>query len=160
MGLFPTKSGKMPGGGCTVKDVDQGEFVKALANFFKSSGKMKVPEWVDLVKLGIHKELSPSDQDWFYIRAASTARHLYFRGGVGVNAMRKIYGGRKRRGTRPSHYCSGSGSVARKVLQSLEGVNIVKREGNSGRRLTSQGIRDMDRIAAQVQNKAKKTAAE
>merc|ERR1711962_1905737 len=138
MGLFPTKSGKMPGGGCTVKDVDQGEFVKALANFFKSSGKMKVPEWGDLVKLGIHKELSPSDQDWFYIRAASTARHLYFRGGVGVNAMRKIYGGRK-------------------VLQSLEGINIVKREGNSGRRLTSQGIRDMDRIAAQVQTKAKGT---
>ncbi|XP_022093140.1 40S ribosomal protein S19-like isoform X2 [Acanthaster planci] len=156
--LFPTKPSKMPGGGCTVKDVDQGEFVKALAAFFKSGGKMKVPDWVDLVKLGKHKELAPTDQDWFYTRAASTARHLYFRGGVGVNAMRKIYGGRKRRGTRPSHFCKGSGSVARKVLQALEGVNIVKREGNSGCRLTSQGIKHMDHIAAQVLSKAKGTS--
>ena len=64
---------QMPGGGCTVKDVDQGEFVKALAAFFKSSGKMKVPDWVDLVKLGKHKELAPTDQDWFYTRAGKSA---------------------------------------------------------------------------------------
>lgn len=33
------------------------------------SGKLKVPDWVDLVKLGKHKELAPSDENWFYIRA-------------------------------------------------------------------------------------------
>jgi len=33
------------------------------------SGKLKVPEWSDIVKLGIHKELSPYDEDWFYTRA-------------------------------------------------------------------------------------------
>jgi len=33
------------------------------------SGKLRVPEWSDIVKLGIHKELSPYDEDWFYTRA-------------------------------------------------------------------------------------------
>ncbi|PIK41624.1 putative 40S ribosomal protein S19 [Apostichopus japonicus] len=86
----------------------------------------------------------------FFKKSAAVARHLYVRGGVGVNAMTKIFGGRKRRGTRPNHACRGSSSVARKVLQSLEGVKILEKYGNNGRRITSQGQRDLDRIAAQV----------
>ncbi|XP_071957432.1 small ribosomal subunit protein eS19-like isoform X2 [Antedon mediterranea] len=143
----------MSAGGCTVKDVDQHEFVKALAAFFKKSGKMKIPDWVDMVKLGVHKELSPYDADWYYIRAASVARHLYMRGGVGVGAMTKVYGGRKRRGTKPSHFCKGSKNVARSVCKSLESIRVVERKDNSGRRLTSQGHRDLNRIAAQVKSK-------
>ncbi|WP_411026721.1 40S ribosomal protein S19, partial [Salmonella sp. s54395] len=103
-----------------VKDVDPAEFVVALSAFLKKSGKLKVPDWVDVVKTGKHKELGPVDPDWYYTRAAAVARHLYVRGGVGVNAMTKIFGGRRRRGTRPNHGCRGSSSVARKVLQSLD----------------------------------------
>jgi len=36
------------------------------------TGKLRVPEWSDIVKLGIHKELSPYDEDWFYTRAGSS----------------------------------------------------------------------------------------
>ncbi|XP_077986020.1 small ribosomal subunit protein eS19-like [Glandiceps talaboti] len=139
--------------GVTVKDVDQHEFVKAFSAFLKKSGKLKAPEWVDIVKLGKFKELAPYDPDWYYTRAASLCRHLYFRGGVGVGAVRKIYGGRKRNGTCPSHYCKGSSSVARKVLQSLEVMKLIEKDGNGGRRLTSQGQRDLDRIAGQVYTK-------
>ncbi|XP_071275330.1 small ribosomal subunit protein eS19 isoform X2 [Agelaius tricolor] len=63
--------------GVTVKDVNQQEFVRALAAFLKKSGKLKVPDWADTVKLAKHKELAPYDENWFYTRAASTARHLY-----------------------------------------------------------------------------------
>ncbi|CAG2177845.1 unnamed protein product [Oppiella nova] len=66
-----------------VKDVDQSEFVTALAAFLKKSGKLKVPDWVDLVKTGVFKELAPFDEDWYYIRSASIARHLYLRAPVG-----------------------------------------------------------------------------
>ncbi|XP_029425918.1 40S ribosomal protein S19 isoform X2 [Nannospalax galili] len=55
--------------GVTVKDVNQQEFVRALAAFLKKSGKLKVPEWVDTVKLAKHKELAPYDENWFYTRA-------------------------------------------------------------------------------------------
>ncbi|XP_038184231.1 40S ribosomal protein S19-like isoform X2 [Arvicola amphibius] len=69
--------------GVTVKDLNQQEFVRALAAFLKKSEKLKVPEWVDTIKLAKHKELALYDENWFYTRAASTPRHLYLRGGAG-----------------------------------------------------------------------------
>ena len=36
-------------------------------------GKLKVPEWVDLVKTAKRKELAPYDPDWYYIRAGNGA---------------------------------------------------------------------------------------
>ncbi|NP_001080796.1 ribosomal protein S19 S homeolog isoform X2 [Xenopus laevis] len=142
--------------GVTVKDVNQQEFVRALAAFLKKSGKLKVPEWVDTVKLAKHKELAPYDENWFYTRAASTVRHLYLRGGAGVGSMTKIYGGRQSNGVMPSHFSRGSKSVARKVLQALESLKMVDKDPSGGRKLTPQGQRDLDRIAGQVAAASKK----
>ena len=55
---------------------------------------MKLPEWVDVVKTRCSKELAPYDQDWYYTRCASLARHIYIRSPVGVSTVRKIYGGK------------------------------------------------------------------
>ena len=41
----------------SVKDVSQQDFTVALAAHLKKSGKMKVPEWIDLVKTNNRKEL-------------------------------------------------------------------------------------------------------
>ncbi|XP_043856548.1 40S ribosomal protein S19-like [Dromiciops gliroides] len=68
--------------GVTMKDMNQQEFIWVLAAFLKKSRKLKVPEWVDTVKLAKHKDLAPYDKNWFYIPAASTACHLYLRGRV------------------------------------------------------------------------------
>ena len=57
---------------------------------------MAVPEWVDIVKTGIAKELAPYDEDWFFTRTASVARHIYIRAPVGVASVQKIYGGKSR----------------------------------------------------------------
>ncbi|XP_014257308.1 40S ribosomal protein S19-like [Cimex lectularius] len=139
----------------TLKDVDQHKFVKEFAKFLKKSGKLKVPEWVDLVKNGKHKELAPYDRDWYYVRCSALLRHIYIRSPVGVGAVTKIFGGRKRNGVCPSHYCRSSGSVARKALQSLEDLKLIERVGDEGRKITSHGRRDVDRIAAQVKRKKK-----
>ena len=65
--------------------------------------------------------------------------------------MQKIYGGRKRRGAAPVIYVKASSSIARHVLQQLEAVQMSEQDDdNGGRKLTSQGHRDMDRIAGQV----------
>merc|ERR1712117_693626 len=112
----------------SVKDVDQQKFVFALAAFLKKSGKVKVPEWADIVKTSVAKELAPYDEDWYYTRLASVASHL----------------------------CRGSGSVARKALQSLEQLKLVQKDANGGRVLTSQGRRDLDRIASQTRAGTKK----
>ena len=57
------------------------------------SGKVKVPEWADLVKTAVFKELAPFDEDWFLIRMASLARHIYIRSPIGVKTVKRIYGG-------------------------------------------------------------------
>jgi small subunit ribosomal protein S19e len=105
--------------------------------------------------------------------AAAIARHIYLRNGVGVGALKKLYGGRKRRGTRPSHHAPASGSIGRKALQALEKIKILEKDPRgyavyvlhvafqhyftntfnaalqSGRRITQEGQRELDRIAAQ-----------
>uniref|UniRef100_A0A8P0SUW8 40S ribosomal protein S19 n=2 Tax=Canis lupus familiaris TaxID=9615 RepID=A0A8P0SUW8_CANLF len=125
--------------GVTVKDVNQ-EFIRALAAFLKKSGKLKVPEWVDTVKLVKHKELAPYDENWFYTRAASTAQHLYLRGGAGVGSMTKISGGCQRNGVMPSHFSRGSKSMAHRILQALEGLKMVEKD-QDGWQLPTRSIR-------------------
>ncbi|KAJ3333678.1 40S ribosomal protein S19 [Blyttiomyces sp. JEL0837] len=138
------------GSGVTVKDVNAQAFVKAYAAYLKRTGKLPVPKWVDLVKTGSYKELAPYDPDWFYMRAASVARHIYLRNGVGVGALRKNYGGRKNRGSRPHHHSLASGSVIRKVMQALEKIKVLELDEKSGRRISQDGQKDLDRIAAQI----------
>uniref|UniRef100_A0A2L2Z8N8 Ribosomal protein S19 n=1 Tax=Parasteatoda tepidariorum TaxID=114398 RepID=A0A2L2Z8N8_PARTP len=76
----------------SVNDVNLHDFVKALSAHFKMSGKLKVPEFVDVVKTGMHTELAPYDEDWLYTRCASVARHLFIRSPACVGALTKIYG--------------------------------------------------------------------
>jgi hypothetical protein len=52
----------------TVKDVNAADFVAAYARYLKRSGKVPLPQWVDLAKTACWKELSPYDDDWYYIR--------------------------------------------------------------------------------------------
>ena len=105
---------------------------------------------MDIVKSAKYKELAPDEPDWFYIRCASILRHLYHRYPAGVGAITKIYGGRKRNGVHPSHFCRSADGVARKALQALEAVRLIEKHSDGGRKLTSQGQRDLDRIANQI----------
>jgi small subunit ribosomal protein S19e len=147
----------MPFGGVTVKDVPSHDFVKALAEWLKKSGKIKLPDYVDYAKTAKHKELAPYDRDWYYVRAASVVRHIYLRRGVGVGGLQKVYGGRKRRGTRPGKYVLASASVHRHVLQQLEKMKLIEQDDeNGGRRITSKGQKDLDQIAGQVISDKKK----
>lgn len=82
----------------------------------------------------------------FYVRAASVARHVYLRKSVGVGALRKVHGGQKNRGSRPSHHVDASGSVDRKILQALEKIGIVEQHEKGGRRISQAGQRDLDRM--------------
>lgn len=112
--------------------------------------QIEVPAWADLVKTATFKELAPYDADWYYVRAASMARKIYLRGGIGVGAFKKIYGGRKSNGVRPSHFAKSSGSIARHCLKQLEQLNIVEKDPKGGRRITSDGQRDLDQVAGRI----------
>jgi len=131
------------------------KFIVAYADFLKRQGKLQIPGWVDTVKTSHSNELPPQSPDWFYVRAAAVARHVYLRKSVGVGRLRKVHGSTKNRGSRPSHHVDASGSVDRKVMQSLEKLGILEKidedeeggSGKGGRRITQAGMRDLDRIA-------------
>lgn len=133
--------------GVTVKDVPADKFVGSLAEHFKKTGKVKVPMWSDVAKTGTHKELSPYSNDWYFIRMASIARHIYLRKGVGVGGLKKAYCGSRRNGVRPSHSSLGSGSIARHAVHALEQLNILEKSTEGGRQISKTGRRDLDRIA-------------
>jgi len=133
-----------------VKDVPPKDFVVAYAKHLKRSGKIEVPKWADIVKTGAHKQLAPYDPDWYYVRAASMARKIYLSPCVGIGSFRKIYGGSKNNGTKPSHFCLSSGAIARHILKQLEGIKVVEKDTRGGRSITRTGRRDLDRIAGQI----------
>lgn len=93
----------------------------------RRTGKLDVPVWVDIVKTGTGKELAPYDADWYYIRSAAVARHIYLRKHVGVGALQKLHGGAANRGNRPSHHTDASGSIERKVSRVLKVSRAISR---------------------------------
>ncbi|CAH0488613.1 unnamed protein product [Peronospora farinosa] len=140
--------------GVTVRDVKPADFIKAYAEHLKRSGKIELPAWWDVVKTASFKESSPADPDWYYIRAASIARKVYLRQYTGVGSLKKVYGGAARKGVHRQHFQKASGGLIRHILQQLEEMKVVDKcpEGvnKGGRKITSHGQQDLDRIAGQV----------
>lgn len=135
----------------TFRDVEAQDFINAYAQFLQRQGKLEVPGYVDIVKTSAGNELPPQEAEtWYYKRAASVARHIYLRKQVGVGKLNKLYGGAKNRGFRPHKHVDASGSINRKVLQSLEKIGVVEISPKGGRRISENGQRDLDRIAAQT----------
>ena len=114
-------------------------------------GKLEVPEYVELVKTSVSNEMPPQEAElWFYKRSASIARHIYLRKQVGVGKLKKLYGGAINRGCRPGKHANGSGSVNRKSVQALEKLGVLEISPKGGRKISENGQRDLDRIAAQT----------
>ncbi|KAG8461104.1 hypothetical protein KFE25_003673 [Diacronema lutheri] len=158
MSVTPRVSNNTPAEGpcgVTVKDVPAGDFIVAYAAHLKRTGKIELPKWSDLVKTSKARELAPYDPDWYYVRAAAIARRVYLRGNVGVGAMRKIYGGRQRRGTVKEKFALSGGSIPRHIFAQLEKMKILEKApatGKGGRRITETGQRDLDSIAGQIKS--------
>lgn len=133
------------------RDVPAQEFINAYAQFLQRQGKLEVPGYVDIVKTSAGNELPPQEAEtWYYKRAASVARHIYLRKQVGVGKLNKLYGGAINRGFRPHKHVDASGSINRRVLQSLEKIGVLEISPKGGRKISENGQRDLDRIAAQT----------
>ena len=80
-------------------------------------------------------------------------RKIYLMGPIGVNKLRKKYGGKKNRGHKPERFYPGSGNIIRKVLQQLEKAEFVKYSEKSvhkGRVITPKGKKFLDKIADEL----------
>ncbi len=132
----------------SAADVDANVLIERLAEVLKKEESIAPPEWAKFVKTGVHKERVPEQKDWWYIRAASVMRKLYFRP-YGVSRLRRVYGGRKNRGYKPEKYYPGSGNIVRKILQQLEKAGYAEKTPK-GRVLSSKGRALLDKLAKEL----------
>ncbi len=144
----------------TVYDIPASILIRRLSQDLKNRNGIQAPDWALYVKTGAHKERAPDDPDWWYTRCASILRKIYLNGPIGTERLRIVYGGRKRRGTKPNRFQKGSGAVVRTVLQQLERAGFVIKRGNKGREMTSVGRSYMDKFSATLKQELEKAIPE
>ncbi len=90
------------------------------------TGKIRVPDWVDIVKLSTANEQAPYDPDWFYIRCAAVLRHLYLRP-TGMTGLSKAFGRAKRNGVSPRHHVRATKAILRRCLHEVENMGLCEK---------------------------------
>ncbi|WP_292727483.1 30S ribosomal protein S19e [Methanoculleus sp.] len=130
----------------TVYDIPADMFIRQAAEELKKNPQIQPPDWAAFAKTGVHKEMPPENDDWWYVRAASVLRRIYTDGPVGAQRMRSIYGGKRNRGPAPSQFRKGSGAIVRKLFQQLEATGYVS-QTRGGRTVTAAGRSFLDNIA-------------
>lgn len=141
----------------TVFDIPADLLIAKVADELKNESVVKAPEWAEYVKTGVHKEMPPENPDWWYIRSAAVLRRIYVDGPIGVERMRSVYGGVQDRGSKPSHFRKGSGSIARKVMQQLEAAGYLEKVA-SGRNVSAKGRKFLDNVSYSLKEQAVKEA--
>ena len=128
--------------------VEPEKLIQILAEKLKEFPEIKPPEGSQFWKTSFFKELAPADsENFWYIRCASLLRKINKYGPIGVNKLRKFYGGRSRRGSGLNHSAKGSGKIIRVALQQLEEANLIEKQEKKGRTLSSEGTSLLERMA-------------
>lgn len=133
----------------TVYDVPGDILVREASKEIKDKEIVEMPKWAKFVKSGSHKERPPSNEDWWYERAASILRKVYLDDPIGVERLRSYYGGRERGGHAPDKKKKSSGKVIRTILQSLEDVGYVEKSPQ-GRKISSKGRSFLDELSSEI----------
>jgi small subunit ribosomal protein S19e len=133
-----------------VYDVETDKMIKETAKRLREMG-LKKPDFVGLVKSGSHTERPPEQEEFWWMRAASVLRKIYINGNMGVNKLRREYGGRKKFGIRPAHFRPAGGKTNRVALQELEKMGLIKKgENGKGRVITGAGEKLLDSVAFSI----------
>jgi small subunit ribosomal protein S19e len=139
----------------SAREVPADKLVSVTKEELKKLGELKPPAWAGIAKSSVARQRPPESEDFWYIRAASLLRRVYLDGPVGVEKLKSVYGGRKRRGTRPPEHRKGGGSIIRKLLQQLETAGFVEKSKKGvGRKLTPKGQKFLDGMAYKAKTSA------
>ena len=131
--------------------VEPAKLIKKIAEKLKEYPEIKPPQGSQFWKTAFFKELAPLDtENFWYIRCASILRKIRKFGPIGVNKLRKQYGGRNRKGSGLNHSRKGSGKIIRVALQQLEDANLVIKNEKEGRIVTPDGMSLLQRTAHNI----------
>ena len=126
------------------------DLINKIAVELKDKKIITQPEWALYVKTSSAKENMPINPDWYYIRAGSIMRKIYFRAPIGIIALSKSYAASKNRARRPEHSINTSRKILRVILQDLEKAGFIVKDGTKGRKLSSKGISFVDKLSAEM----------
>jgi small subunit ribosomal protein S19e len=131
------------------------KLIKTLAEKLREYPEIKPPEGSKFWKTAFFKELAPLDsENFWYIRSASILRKVKKFGPIGVNHLRKHYGGRNRKCSGLHHSNRGSGKIIRVVLQQLEEANLIRQNEKMGRITTPEGTSLLERTSYEILRKS------
>ena len=134
--------------------VEPDKLIKSLADKLKEYPEIKPPEGLEFWKTAFFKELAPIDsENFWYIRCASILRKIKKFGPIGVNRLRKHYGGRNRKNQGLNHSAKGSGKIIRVAIQQLEDANLLDKYEKKGRITSPEGTSLLERIAHEILRK-------
>jgi small subunit ribosomal protein S19e len=134
----------------TAFDVPANRLIPKIAEELKKLDTIKAPEWAAFVKTGRHREKSPVDNAWWYTRSAAVLRKLYIEGPMGTTRLAAAYGGRADRGSKPNKAVRGSRSISRVTVQQLEKSQLIQKERDGGRVVSSKGRKLVDNLSTQI----------
>jgi small subunit ribosomal protein S19e len=132
-----------------VYDVPADVLIERLSTILKSED-IPTPSWTPFVKTGAHADKPPQDREWWYTRCASVMRKIYLRGPIGINELRKVYGGGKPSGYGAAHHKSAGGAIIRNAIQGLEKLGYIEKVEKKGRVVSKQGMQKLDRLATEI----------
>ena len=124
--------------------------IKALAEHLKRVPELEVPQWAPYAKTGSHAERPPQNSNWWYVRAASLLRKVYFHSPVGISVLVVSNGGSKAVKYFPKHHRDAGGAAIRRILHQLEQAQLVTKQGTKGRILTPKGIALLDKLSTEI----------
>ena len=131
--------------------VEPQKLIEVIAEKLKEYPEISPPEGSEFWKTAFFKELAPQDfENFWYIRCAPILRKVKKFGPIGVNKLRKFYGGRNRKGSGLHHSARGSGKIIRVALQQLENAKLIDNVEKEGRVVSSEGTSFLERTAYDV----------
>lgn len=132
-----------------ARDVPSSKLIAALAEHLSKLPGMEAPEWAPFVKTGSQAERPPLQPDWWFTRAGSLLRKLYFHGPLGISELERVYGGAKAVGYALRHHRNSGSSAIRKILKQLEQAELVAKTPK-GRILTPRGVALLDKVSRDI----------
>ena len=132
-----------------VYDVPADVLISKLAEILKKED-IPPPTWISFVKSGAHADKPPQDREWWHTRCASILRKIYVHGPIGVNDLRKEYGGGKPSGYGAAHHKDAGGAIIRKAIQGLEKLGYIEKVEKKGRVVSKQGMQKLDKLATET----------
>ncbi len=137
----------------SIYTVEPRKLIQSIAEKLKEYPEITPPENSRFWKTAFFKETAPVEEDFWYIRCASLLRKINKCGKIGVNRLRKKYGGRNRKGSGLNHSAKASGKIIRVALQQLEKAHLIEITEKNGRKVAKEGHSLLERTAYSILRK-------